>query len=291
MEKRFVFFVTFTLLLTSLACFNRPNDEQMQKDIQAKVANDAVTKDSVVTVEVKQGKVTLKGKVRDKAADKQLQQIAREEPGVSDVDDETSTDTTPITQQAQQRATMVPISKAEKHEPPPPPPPVVIPAGTVLTVRLGQSLGSKTSQTGTVFTASMANPVTIGGQMVIPEDSEASGVVREAKKAGRFKGGAILTVELTALTVNGHKYNIQTQAAAQQSTGKGKRTTGMVVGGTGAGAAIGGLAGGGKGAAIGALVGAAAGTAGAASGNRDITLPAESALSFTLLQPITMKAQ
>ena len=64
----------------------------------------------------------------------------------------------------------------------------------------------------------------------------------------------------------------------------------MVGGGAGAGALIGALAGGGKGAAIGALAGGGAGTAGAAfTGNKDLTLPAESAVSFKLLQPIEVK--
>jgi hypothetical protein len=63
-----------------------------------------------------------------------------------------------------------------------------------------------------------------------------------------------------------------------------------VGGGAGLGAIIGGLAGGGKGAAIGVLAGAGAGTAGAAfTGNKDIVLPAESALSFKLLQPLVLK--
>jgi hypothetical protein len=64
----------------------------------------------------------------------------------------------------------------------------------------------------------------------------------------------------------------------------------MIGGGAGVGALIGGLAGGGKGAAIGALVGGGAGTAGAAyTGNKEIVLPAESALSFKLLQPVDVK--
>jgi hypothetical protein len=42
-------------------------------------------------------------------------------------------------------------------------------------------------------------------------------------------------------------------------------------------------------AAIGALAGGAVGTAGAATGNRDIELPTESALSFKLNQPLTLK--
>src|SRR6267378_4549896 len=45
-----------------------------------------------------------------------------------------------------------------------------------------------------------------------------------------------------------------------------------------------------KGAAIGALIGAAAGTGGAGlTGNRDITLNAETPLDFRLLEPVTIK--
>jgi hypothetical protein len=64
----------------------------------------------------------------------------------------------------------------------------------------------------------------------------------------------------------------------------------MIGGGGGVGALIGGLAGGGKGAAIGAVAGAGAGTAGTAfTGNKEIVLPAESALSFKLEQPLEVK--
>jgi hypothetical protein len=173
--------------------------------------------------------------------------------------------------------------------PPPPPKPVVVPAGTVLTIRTGQELNSKTSQVGTAFTGSVSTPITLEGKMVVPAGSTITGTVKNAKKAGRFKGAAVLTLALDSITIRGHQYNIETESFEQTSTGKGKRTAGMVVGGTGAGAAIGGLAGGGKGAAIGTLVGAGAGTIGAATGNRDITLPVESALSFRLVQPLTLK--
>jgi hypothetical protein len=72
--------------------------------------------------------------------------------------------------------------------------------------------------------------------------------------------------------------------------GKGKRTAVMAGGGAALGALIGGLAGGGKGAAIGALAGGGAGTGGAAfTGNKEIVIPAESAVSFTLSQPLELK--
>lgn len=127
---------------------------------------------------------------------------------------------------------------------------------------------------------------------MIPVGANASGQVTEAHPAGRFKGGASLGLALTSLHVAGSNYAIQSTPVQQTSKGKGKRSATMVGGGAGAGALIGGLAGGGKGAAIGALAGGAAGTAGAGlTGNSDISLPAESALSFKLTAPLTLKPQ
>ena len=72
--------------------------------------------------------------------------------------------------------------------------------------------------------------------------------------------------------------------------GKGKRTAVMAGGGAALGGIIGGLAGGGKGAAIGVLAGGGAGGAGAAfTGNKDIVLPAESAVSFQLKEPLQLQ--
>ena len=77
--------------------------------------------------------------------------------------------------------------------------------------------------------------------------------------------------------------------ASRSLKGKGKRTTTIIGGGAGGGALIGGLAGGGKGALIGAALGAGAGTAGAAyTGEKEIVLPAESALSFKLTEPVNL---
>jgi hypothetical protein len=165
--------------------------------------------------------------------------------------------------------------------------PIVIPSGTVLTVRLGDTLSSKTSQVGQVFTATLATPVDKGGQIVIPSGAAASGSVVAAQPAGKFKGASLLQIKLDSITINGRRHSIQTSSVARSEKGKGKRSAAMIGGGAGAGALIGALAGGGKGAAIGALVGGGAGTAGSAyTGNRDVTLPAESAVSFKLEAPL-----
>src|SRR5437899_8763350 len=167
---------------------------------------------------------------------------------------------------------------------------MVVPAGTVITVRLGQSVGSKISQPGQTFSATVASPVEVDGKVVIPAGASATGTVVDAKPLGRFKGGAVLRLKLDSVEVNGKEHRVETSTLVRAAKGKGKRTAVVAGGGAGLGALIGGLAGGGKGAAIGAIAGGGAGTAGAAfTGNKDIVLPAESALSFKLEQPLEIK--
>lgn len=182
----------------------------------------------------------------------------------------------------------VPAPAAAPAPAPPPPPPIIVPAGTVLHVRLVQAVGSKISQEGQRFEATLSSPVVVRGNRVIPAGARTLGTVTEAHASGRFKGGATLGLDLNSIVVNGKVYPIRTSMMTSESKGKGKRTAGMIGGGTAGGALIGGLAGGGKGALIGGLIGAGAGTAGAATGNRDITLASESRLSFQLVSSLTL---
>jgi len=172
----------------------------------------------------------------------------------------------------------------------PRPRPVVVPADTVITVVLDEPVGSKISSPGQNFAATVSQPVEVEGRTAIPKGARATGIVKDAKAAGRFKGGASLELTLASIEINGTNYDVHTTAPVETSKGKGKRTAAMVGGGAGGGALIGGLAGGGKGAVIGGLIGAAAGTGGAGlTGNRDINLPAETPLSFRLVDPLELK--
>jgi hypothetical protein len=181
-------------------------------------------------------------------------------------------------------------SKPAVREAPPRPKPIVVPAETVISVVLDEPVGSKVSQPGQTFTASVRDPVEVDGRVAIPKGARATGLVKDAKPAGRFKGGAALELTLTSIEAHGKNYEVQTTSPTETSKGKGKRTAAMVGGGAGGGALIGGLAGGGKGAIIGGLIGAAAGTGGAGlTGNRDITLPAETPLTFKLVEPLEIK--
>jgi len=85
--------IIFCLFFISLffACSRKPNDDDViGRDIETKVSADPQTQDSQVAVESKQGKVKLTGKVKTQAARKQVEKIAKAEPGVSAVDDETT---------------------------------------------------------------------------------------------------------------------------------------------------------------------------------------------------------
>jgi hypothetical protein len=187
-------------------------------------------------------------------------------------------------------ATNPPAPAASTETPPPPTTPLVVPAGTELTVRLGQTVGSKISQPGQSFSATLARAVEVNGQTAIPQGTSASGTVVDAKALGHIAGGARLQLRLTSLRINGVNEPIKTVSLVRAIKGKGKRTGMMAGGGAGFGALIGALAGGGKGAAIGAAAGAGAGAAGGSfTGNKEIVLPAESALSFKLEQPLELK--
>jgi hypothetical protein len=166
---------------------------------------------------------------------------------------------------------------------------ITVPAGKVLTIHLADEVGSKISQPGQTFGGSLARPVLVNGQEVIPAGSRVQGEVVDAKSMGHFAGGALLALKLDSITVNGEQVPVRTATLTQTLKGKGKRTGVLVGGGAGLGAVIGGIAGGGKGAAIGALAGGGAGTAGSAyTGNKEIVLPAESAIAFTLKAPLTI---
>jgi len=198
--------------------------------------------------------------------------------------------TTPAAEAPATAPAAAPVAQEQAPPPPPPPQPIVIPAGTNIVARLGEGLNSKTAQDGQTFTGTLANGVASHGKVVIPAGSGVTGVVSEAKSAGKFKGEGILAIRLVSVNVKGVPHNVSTDEYVVTSKGKGKRSAVAIGGGAGAGALIGGIAGGGKGAGIGALIGAGAGTVGAAfTGNKELSIPAESAVSFRTTSPITIE--
>ena len=176
--------------------------------------------------------------------------------------------------------------------PPAPPVPqkVTVPAGTQLSIRLRDEVNSEKAQIGDVFHGSISAPVSVDDQTILSTTADVEGRVVDVKSAGRFAGQAVLTLELTKLTLNGQNYGLQTSQWSKSNTGRGKATAAKVGGGAAVGAILGGILGGGKGAAIGGAAGAGAGTgvSAAAGKGQQIVLPAEQIISFQLQNPITV---
>jgi len=180
---------------------------------------------------------------------------------------------------------------------PPPPPPaqvsVSVPAGTQLAIRIDHSLSSKYSHSGELFTGEVVQPVTASdGSAVIPRGAAIEGEVLVAHRGGPFRGRPVLELKLTSLKVNGVRYRITTGDLERVGEARGKRTARMIGGGSGLGMLIGGVTHGGVGLVVGGLVGGGAGTAVAgATGDRNIEIPAETVVSFTLSKDVSVELQ
>lgn len=169
---------------------------------------------------------------------------------------------------------------------------VTIPEGLELDVTVDETLRSDRNHAGDSFAATLSRPVVAEGKVIIPAGAHVTGRVVDAKDSGRLHVPARLSVALTSVEVSGKSYDLDTDTIGETGKNHNKRNVAFIGGGAAGGALIGGLAGGGKGALIGSLIGAGAGTAGAAAtGKKDISLPAESHLRFRLLRPVTVSVK
>jgi hypothetical protein len=165
-----------------------------------------------------------------------------------------------------------------------------LPAGTPLRVRIGQSLDTGRNRSGDHFQASLAAPVTIQGKVVLPAGTGIRGHVTSARPSGRLRGRGHIALALDSFEFKGRTHPIATSPVSRTTRSHKRRNFGLIGGGSGAGALIGGLAGGGKGALIGAGAGAVAGTAGAAvTGRKQVHIPAESVFTFRLKGPVSVE--
>lgn len=320
--------VFLVILAVAVGCSKAPNDAQISTDIQTKINGDSGLQGKQLGVQVVNGIVTLSGAVDSDAQREAAARYASSEAGVKQVvnnlqvapappmqtamatpsrsqepkrrhksskqeDDAVSSDanTAPPSAPAPAPAP-APVAVVPATPPPPPPPQkVTIPSGTALTVRLVDTLDSEKNQLGDTFHATLNNPITVNGDVVVPAGSNVQGHVVDVKSAGKFAGASLLVLQLDSIGSGGNTYDIQTDQFKKQGSSRGKNTAEKVGAGAGIGALIGALAGGGKGAAIGAAAGGGLGAgAQTISKSQQIKLGSETVLNFSLQAPVTVVA-
>ena len=174
-------------------------------------------------------------------------------------------------------------------EPPPvaqKPHTVSIAEGTLLAVRMGETLSSDRNIKGDEFLATLDQPLVVDGFVIAEKGARAEGRVIDATKGHTSQ----LKIELFKLsTADGQHIAIRTAAYEKSRTAHNGQDIAKAGAVAALGAIIGAAAGGGKGAAIGAAAGGVAGAGGVLihrSGSASI--PVETRISFRLEESVTV---
>jgi hypothetical protein len=166
---------------------------------------------------------------------------------------------------------------------------ITIPAGTRISVRTIDSIDSTKNQVGDRFQASLEEPLTVDGKVVVAKGADVYGRLAQSKQSGTFTGKSQLQLELTGIVVNGQTVPVVTGEYELTGKSRGASTTKRTVGGAAVGSIIGALAGGGKGAAVGAGVGGGLGAGSEVITKGDqVKVPSETLLEFTLQQELSI---
>ena len=337
-----------------LGCSKARNDEAIMTDIKAGLFSDARTKSANIDVTVKDGTATLVGEAPDENTRYEAFKIAKETPGVVNVQDQmslpqaqvtktgntaanarsaastpapksarelrrereslplrplagaasdSSNDSSAQTQNSAQQQSEESKPASVTEAPPsvptatpapvpaaPAPPPVrqvSIPAGTPVHVQMIDTVDSATSHAGDIFRASLAFPIVVNGEPIVPTGTDVFVKLTNSSSAGRMTGRSELTLQLARLDFQGKSYDLSSDDYKDVGKSRGKRTAETVGIGAAAGAVLGGIFGGGKGAAIGAGVGGGGGAAAeAATKGQQVRIASETKLDFNLQQPV-----
>lgn len=287
------------------------DDQQINSDIQAKIAAESALNGQSISVATAGGVATLTGKVDNDASRALASADSASVDGVKTVVNNLVVAPPKVARVPEKRrkeavaesapppppAAPEPPPPQEQVQvvapPPPPPPPVVrtvtIPAGTVIPIRMTDTLDSQTTQPNTIFHASLGGDLIVDGLVAARTGASVVGRVVTAKDATHFAGSSELSIELTRIDTVSGQMNVVTDAYTKQGNGRGKNTAVKTGGGAALGAIIGALAGGGKGAAIGAVAGGGvgAGVNGVTRGQQ-VQIPTETLVSFHLQSPVSV---
>jgi hypothetical protein len=172
---------------------------------------------------------------------------------------------------------------------PAPADPYTVPHGTVLVVRMIDSVDSDVNKPGETFRATLEEPIVVAENILAPKDTPVTVQLVHVKQSGQLRGEAEIALQLRSLTLNGRTYSLASEFAQVASEGKGGESAKVIGTTAGIGALIGVIVGGKKGAAVGAAAGAGAGVVIQSVRGKQVRVPSEAVLTFSLEESVTLR--
>jgi hypothetical protein len=178
-----------------------------------------------------------------------------------------------------------------------------VPAGTALMVKLDTTLATFSNKAGDPFQARLAEPVMIGGRVVIPAGAMVEGRVTRVSEPRRISGkptigimpealvlptGERFFLDATLVDTNAGRDTDVNREGEFKGSGHDRRDQWETGGGTAGGMLIGGLIGGPPGVLIGGVVGAGSTGVHWLSKHHSAVLPAGTDLTLELNRPLAM---
>jgi hypothetical protein len=183
--------------------------------------------------------------------------------------------------------------------PEPPPAPrrqlveVVVPASSVVGLRVDTPLSSETARVEDRVEARVTRDVMADGRVAIPSGSRVLGDVVLVERGGKMKDKARLGVRFhTLVLADGNHVPFRTDSIFREGSSPGAESAKKIGGAAIGGAVLGAIIGGAKGAAIGGATGAAGGSAVVMAGDRNAaTLPGGTIVTVRMSSPVTLDVE
>jgi hypothetical protein len=171
--------------------------------------------------------------------------------------------------------------------------PLVVPASSVIGLRVETPLSTERAQVEDRVEARVTRDVLVDGRVAIPSGARAMGSVILVERGGKMKDRARLGVRFHTLTLSdGSELPINTEAIYREGDSPSGESARKIGGAAVGGAILGALIGGKKGAVIGGATGAAGGTAVVVAGDRNAaTLPAGTIVTIRLAAPAGVEVE
>jgi hypothetical protein len=179
-----------------------------------------------------------------------------------------------------------------EHVEPPPPRQITVPSGTLVAVRMIDSVDSETARQGETFKGSLDAPIVVDNETVFPKGSEVYVKLSKVESAGRVSGRSEIQLQLDRILVGRKSYLLSSSTYVTTGASQAGRTAKTAGIGAAIGAAIGAISGGGKGAVIGGATGAGAGAGVEAIRKGDqVRVDSETRLDFRLEDSLEVTLQ